>query len=643
MRLIWASALLYALLHLAGLFYPEHLWGINLLHYYSWPVLSLSGVFTAFFLFIAQSTTWSQKLDDLLTIRRWPFFATMTVKAFSLVMAVFFCYTFREELHLLGDSQAWFGNLDNALRGFPDPDPLWVKGIPFAGLNYLHPLEPLDFWIHLQAFKLGSWLFDWNAPDAYEWTSCLAVVPYLIVLWKISTALTQDFQKRLTFFVLLATTGQLQLFFGYAESYTLLTVASAFYAWSALRFLSGHRSLVWPTMAIMLASSLHVMAFSLGLSWLYLVWSHPSRIGAEFRKARVHWPLLVIGMALIAWAYPIVYADRHMPLFHYSEPGKYPIFSMPHLANLANTALLVFPFGFAFGGVALFRRTLRKPSEYFSMWAMLGTGGLLVVHDAYFGGRDWDLLSFPGLFCTLWGLLALQRLNSAKALRAVRWGVLPLMVLHTTLWIGVNAKAERAVKRMGHLLRYTPNLPLHYRAYYQGHYYMNINHQPERAANYFRKAIALAPIGEMAPEDITFRSRYLRMLGYTLVELGEIEEAIEVFSNAYPPSELPVFGEKSLEFQNRWLMAYLQLGKKYEQLDDTTRATQLWESAVASGRHLMLLHPDASIQRLVAMGLQALGRHTEAITALRNSLQIEKNMELRQKTVRALAEMGASP
>jgi hypothetical protein len=59
------------------------------------------------------------------------------------------------------------------------------------------------------------------------------------------------------------------------------------------------------------------------------------------------------------------------------------------------------------------------PTGHFFAWAALGSVGLMVIHDAFFGGRDWDLLSFSGLFCTLWGLSALTSL-AATASDAVR-------------------------------------------------------------------------------------------------------------------------------------------------------------------------------------------------------------------------------
>ena len=85
---------------------------------------------------------------------------------------------------------------------------------------------------------------------------------------------------------------------------------------------------------------------------------------------------------------------------------------------------------------------------------------------------------------------------------------------------------------MEHLLRYTANQPLHYQYYYRGYYYMSIRHQPERAAPLFREAAALAPPGQMAPKGITYHSRYLRMLGYTLADMGLLEEAIDIIEES---------------------------------------------------------------------------------------------------------------
>ena len=71
---------------------------------------------------------------------------------------------------------------------------------------------------------------------------------------------------------------------GYAESYTLFAAAAAYYAWTRLRFVQGRASLLWPTLGLGLAVALHLMALSLVLSWLYLLWRDQGNLGVWIRN-----------------------------------------------------------------------------------------------------------------------------------------------------------------------------------------------------------------------------------------------------------------------------------------------------------------------------------------------------------------------
>ena len=107
--------------------------------------------------------------------------------------------------------------------------------------------------------------------------------------------------------------------------------------------------------------------------------------------------------------------------------------------------------------------------------------GLFFFHDAYLGARDWDVLALPVLFYTLLGYAALCTLPKAAAGRLLRWSVLPIALLHTVLWIGINADQQRALNRLGNLLQRS-GYALHAQAFALGHYHLNL-----------RQALALAP------------------------------------------------------------------------------------------------------------------------------------------------------
>jgi len=99
------------------------------------------------------------------------------------------------------------------------------------------------------------------------------------------------------------------------------------------------------------------------------------------------------------------------------------------------------------------------------------------------------------------------------------------MALHTGLWIGINADADRAVLRLGNLLYHTPNQALHYRKFTQGYYYLNVLNDPARAVPYLHSALAQAPPDTFAVGRM-YKKRYLGFLATALVATEHYAEAI---------------------------------------------------------------------------------------------------------------------
>ena len=124
------------------------------------------------------------------------------------------------------------------------------------------------------------------------------------------------------------------------------------------------------------------------------------------------------------------------------------------------------------------------------------------------------------------------------------------------------------------------------------------------------------------------------MLGYTLADMNQLEEAITVFAEAYPADELPIFSQKGPDFHYRWILTHMRLGEKHYDNGEVEIADGLWAQAVAYGRHISIRQPNTRIQHLVGIGLQAMGRYEEAIDIIEESLLREDDpaheRELRQ-------------
>jgi len=616
MKLVLLPAALYGILHLLGWRYPARLWGTDQLHYYPLSLLACFILVAAATTAISTKAAWLQKADSVFVRLSLHFegkpFSSRCFQGLCVLFFVALAYVFRDHSHFLGDSAKWFGILEYALRDAFD----WeiVSGhhsrLHVPGFEYINIQQPLDLFLHFQVYRLGHALWNWTPADAYEWISCLAGGCYALALWKIAAFLNASTLLRLTLFAFLISLGSTQLFFGYGESYTLVILASTLYTLHGLRFLRGRTALVYPTSFLLLAAALHLMALCLFPSWVYLLWHDKGRLGEFFRRPQIYLPLLVAGSLIAFYAYVEFYRPLQLPLWEAREEGKYALLSVPHAMNLINEVLLLSPFGLIWGVVFLFSRKASAPHCRFLGWAALGSGVLIIVHDISMGGRDWDLMAFPGLFYALWGFLCLEEFDkSGQFLRQIRWAVLPLMFLHTALWIGINSNSERATDRLGNLLRYGPNQSRHYQYFTLGHYFLNIRKDdPQQAVFFFRKALGCECIPADAVETTV---RYQTFLSRGLISLGAVYE-----DRVQDLQAMKAFQE-AIQLQPDSPEAYYRLGIICSKLKQYPQAVEAYQEAVR-------LQPDF-LEALFNLGLlfQKQGRYQEAEEVYENALLIQ--------------------
>jgi tetratricopeptide (TPR) repeat protein len=288
---------------------------------------------------------------------------------------------------------------------------------------------------------------------------------------------------------------------------------------------------------------------------------------------------------------------------------------------LLNALLLLSPFGLVWG-LVWGRRGTGEPFFQLLSWALLGSGALFCIHDAFLGGRDWDLLAFPALFYTLWGVSALHRADTPPHHWAqIRLAVLPLMALHTALWVGINAHSERAIDRLGKLLQNT-NQSAHYRQWAQGYFHLVHRKDPKTAAGHFRQARAFLDAGATNYE--LFRFRYDQYLGFCMARTGEYREAVALFAQAYA-SYRNRWDENDLSAYEQWVTSLIQLGTEASQEDGRrAEADSLWTAAVSRAQEALNSEPVANLYKLQGIALKELGAYPAAIAAFQQGLLREK-------------------
>jgi hypothetical protein len=363
---------------------------------------------------------------------------------------------------------------------------------PQARLTYTWQ-APLDLFLHAKAWALGHRLFGWPDPTPVYWLiSALAGGAFVWILLGLAGWLGRDRIERAVIVGLVLSLGLMQLFFGYIENYSLMTVGVLFYLWLAARAVRGEVALIWPATALALTHAFHPSTIILAPSLLYLAWitfsrrskpsvvpglealAGPVRDGRNRSDARSPSPLrrgmrtilqLAIPYLLVfAGVVALMTAGRHgltallgadapgggdrnwfVPLFQTTTRWEhYTMFSRGHLLDILNQQLLVAPAiwpGFIL--VALFaRRRLPWRDETFRLLLSMALLYLLLTvtwNPDYGGQRDWDLFAPAALpAALLFGLTLTHALPERPALRAAAWALIAAQAFHTILWIYQN-------------------------------------------------------------------------------------------------------------------------------------------------------------------------------------------------------------
>ena len=364
-----------------------------------------------------------------------------------------------------------------------------VNSIAHPGVYLTYSWQaPLDVYLHARLWAAGNRLFGWqDAMPAYWLLSIAAGVVFVWVTLDLALRLGQNRTQRVLFAGLVLTLGTMQLFFGYVENYTLMTLGVLIYAWLAVRVLHGELSPVWPAAALALTHAFHPSTLVLAPSLLYLAWAcraapplyaaDGSRPPARARPARsyattaamIAVPYVLVGLGVLALMSAGGHgiqalfgsdapggADRSwfVPLFRASSQWEhYTMFSAGHLLDTVNEQLLVGPMLlpglalaalFGWRGVAGNLCSARQDRREFLFLVLLAASYLLLTlvwNPDYGGQRDWDLFSPAAVpVALLLGRVLVRALPEKEALREAAWTVLAAQAFHTITWIYQNTR-----------------------------------------------------------------------------------------------------------------------------------------------------------------------------------------------------------
>ena len=328
---------------------------------------------------------------------------------------------------------------------------------------------PLTVFIHQRLWQfIANPLLGWPVENVYATVSIICGVTFVFLLLTFLARLGRSPLEVAVLAGLMLTTGSMQLFFGYVENYTIVSLGllvTLFLAWRALR---GHVQPVWPMLAFSLTNAFHPSTVFLWPGMLVLIW-------LCWRRNYVSWsrglwqtilPPLLVGAGVLALMEQgghglsaLLGQDRpgggdgiwFVPLFETTtEWQRYTMFSTAHLLDWLNEQLLISPFGAPLLILTLitvyrFRIPLfdRTPDRDYNTFLGVMSGAYLLLswlwNPDYGGRKDWDLFAPSAFVYTLWaGYLLVRVLPDRNKLKEGSLFIIAVSLLHTASWVFTN-------------------------------------------------------------------------------------------------------------------------------------------------------------------------------------------------------------
>ena len=361
----------------------------------------------------------------------------------------------------------WWGRIRHL--GWGDAEIL-VIGLSHPEQTVIYNWQaPLTVFLHQRLWALlASPFLGWGVEMVYAGVSVVCGGLFVYVLLNLASELLDSALERALIAGMVLTTGAMQLFFGYVENYTIISVGLMVFLWLGLRALRGNGPPWLAVLALSLTNAFHPSTVFLWPAAFYLAWRQ-YRAGQSLAQLALSLllPPLIVGNSVLTL---MELGDHGLTAFLGDDrPGggdhiwfvplfttqtrweRYTMFSLPHLLEWLNEHFLISTFGLAtIVIVAIWawrnrRHLLPLPaSQGYELWFLgLASAGYLLltwVWNADYGVRkDWDLFAPSAFAYTLFAALLLVRFMRERiALGQTAVLVVGVSGLHTFSWIHVN-------------------------------------------------------------------------------------------------------------------------------------------------------------------------------------------------------------
>ncbi|RME75959.1 MAG: hypothetical protein D6784_06890 [Chloroflexi bacterium] len=328
---------------------------------------------------------------------------------------------------------------------------------------------PLTVFLHQRLWQFAADpLLGWPVETVYAAVSIGCGVVFVWLLLAFSARLGRTFLESAVIAGLVLTTGAMQLFFGYVENYTIISVGLLVTAFLAWRALEGEIAPRWPVLALSLTNAFHPSTVFLWPAMVLLVWRCWRRgfVRPAAAVGQLVWPPVLVAGGVLALMesgghglQALLGVDRpgggdgiwFVPLFETTTRWQhYTMFSAAHLLDWLNIHFLASPFGLPLVGLVFsaarrFRLTLfTRPAERdFALFLTTAAGMYVLLtwlwNPDYGGQKDWDLFAPSAFVYTLLaGFLLTRFLHTRRTLLQAGLPAVGVSLVHTAAWIFTN-------------------------------------------------------------------------------------------------------------------------------------------------------------------------------------------------------------
>ncbi len=428
-----------------------------------------------------------------------------------LFVFAFIAFLFHQNGYLLGDGLLRIRDLEHGLK--------------------FSPAEPLDTLIHAFTFSTLNKFIKLSGAQVYAIISVFSGMASVFGYSYYSKRIFSTLEEKVLFGILIFGSAWIQLFFGYAESYSVIACLNLLFFMSAIASLTNNKFSIFPVVFLSSSVVTHPASIIFAPACFYfyyrIIWNNEqnSKSGMILKLSAI--PISILSVTLIIFSllgYPpskflALSGDSHiMPFFN--TQFSYGIFSFEHPIDLINQFLLVTPAIFILPFVFKGRLFI---SDFVMNFILIGVGFsmlmLLLFRTDLGFARDWDLFSIYALPMLLF--LGFKMINSGISLNKFIYPLIILIFFQTFPWLILNSSEDLSIKRAERMVE-TPYWTNHQRAVLYD----------EISQIYFSKEdLKNALDNTMMAYRFEKMNRYYYSIGLINYKMGKSDTALVIFNS----------------------------------------------------------------------------------------------------------------